>query len=69
MRRQTYALAIAISAMLIGHLSFAGHAEAVISGGALAYVQKFGPRLVGLAVMPLSAAPGGGRVLRAAAIP
>ena len=69
MRRQTYALEIAIPAMLIGHLAFAGHADAVISGGALADVQKVDPRLAGLAVMLLSGALGGGRVLRAAAIP
>ena len=55
--------------MLIGHLAFAGHADAVISGGALADVQKVDPRLAGLAVMLLSGALGGGRVLRAAAIP
>jgi cobalt/nickel transport system permease protein len=43
-----YALEIAIPAMMIGHLSFAGLAEAVISGGVVAYVQKVDPRLLSL---------------------
>ena len=35
-----YPLHIAIPAMLIGHLTFAGLAEAVISGGIVAYLQR-----------------------------
>ena len=35
-----YPLAIAIPAMLIGHLSFAGLAELVISGGLVAWLQR-----------------------------
>ncbi len=54
-----YALAIAIPAMMIGHLSFAGLAEAVISGGVVAYVHKVDPRLLSLSA-PQVAATGGG---------
>ncbi len=54
-----YALAITIPAMMIGHLSFAGLAEAVISGGVVAYVQKVDPRLLSLST-PQVAATGGG---------
>jgi cobalt/nickel transport system permease protein len=54
-----YALNIAIPAMMIGHLSFAGLAEAAISGGVVAYVQKLDPRLLAVAG-PQGAAPGDG---------
>jgi len=43
-----YPLAIAIPAMLIGHLSFAGLAELVISGGLVAYLQRANPDLLRL---------------------
>ncbi|WP_295438182.1 cobalt transporter CbiM [uncultured Thiodictyon sp.] len=53
-----YALVIAIPAMMIGHLSFAGLAEAVISGGVVAYVQKVDPRLLSLSARRAAASLG-----------
>ena len=41
-----YPLSIAVPAMLIGHLAFAGLAEAVISGGVVAYLQRANPALL-----------------------
>jgi cobalt/nickel transport system permease protein len=41
-----YPLGIAIPAMLIGHLTLAGLAEAMISGGVVAYLQKSDPGLL-----------------------
>jgi cobalt/nickel transport system permease protein len=41
-----YPLSIAVPAMLIGHLAFAGLAEAVISGGIVAYLQRANPALL-----------------------
>ena len=41
-----YPLSIALPAMLIGHLTFAGMAEAVISGGLVAYLQRADPSLL-----------------------
>jgi len=41
-----YPLKIAIPAMLIGHLTFAGIAEAVLSAGLLAYLQTADPGLL-----------------------
>jgi cobalt/nickel transport system permease protein len=43
-----YPLSIAIPAMMIGHLSFAGLAESVLSGGVLAYFQRANPSLLKL---------------------
>jgi cobalt/nickel transport system permease protein len=43
-----YPLHIAIPAMMIGHLSFAGLAEAVITGGLVAYLQRTEPTLLKL---------------------
>jgi cobalt/nickel transport system permease protein len=43
-----YPLQIAIPAMLAGHLTIAGIAEAVISGGVVAYLQKADPGLLKL---------------------
>lgn len=42
-----YALHIAIPAMMIGHLTFAGFAELVVSGGVVAYLQRTNPVLLG----------------------
>ncbi len=42
-----YPLKIAIPAMLIGHLTFAGVAEALISAGLVAYLQVADPGLLG----------------------
>jgi len=42
-----YSLHIAIPAMMIGHLSFAGIAELVVSGGVVAYLQRTNPSLLG----------------------
>ena len=41
-----YPLAIAVPAMLVGHLTFAGLAELVISGGLVAYLQRADPTLL-----------------------
>lgn len=42
-----YALHIAIPAMMLGHLTFAGLAELFVSGGVVAYLQKTNPVLLG----------------------
>lgn len=41
-----YPLAVAIPGMMIGHLTFAGLAEAIITGGVVAYLQRADPRLL-----------------------
>lgn len=41
-----YPLSVAIPAMMIGHLTFAGLAEAIITGGVVAYLQRADPRLL-----------------------
>lgn len=41
-----YPLAVAVPAMLLGHLTFAGLAEAVVTGGIVAYLQKANPDLL-----------------------
>jgi cobalt/nickel transport system permease protein len=43
-----YPLYIAIPAMMIGHLSFAGFAELLITGGLMAYLQRTDPTLLQL---------------------
>src|SRR4029078_2678255 len=43
-----YPLHIAIPAMMIGHLTFAGLAELVITGGIVAYLQRSDPSLLKL---------------------
>ena len=43
-----YPLSIAIPAMMIGHLTFAGLAELVLSGGVVAYFQRANPSLLKL---------------------
>ena len=43
-----YPLSIALPAMMIGHLSFAGLAESVLSGGVVAYFQRANPSLLKL---------------------
>lgn len=67
-----YSLSVSIPAMLIGHLSFAGLAELVISSGLVAWLQKADPGLLRLTApdapdrdRPL--APQDGRVLWPAA--
>ena len=42
-----YALHIAIPAMMLGHLTFAGWAELFVSGGVVAYLQRANPALLG----------------------
>jgi len=42
-----YALHIAIPAMMLGHLTFAGLAELFVSGGVVAYLQRANPVLLG----------------------
>lgn len=63
-----YPLGIAVPAMLIGHLTFAGLAELVLSGGIIAYLQRADPTLlrgtalgVAEAGMPV---PGGWQAVR-----
>ncbi len=41
-----YSLRVALAAMMIGHLTFAGLAEAVIAGGLVAYLQVADPHLL-----------------------
>jgi cobalt/nickel transport system permease protein len=43
-----YPLKITIAAMMIGHLTFAGLAELVVSGGVVAYLQRTDPSLLRL---------------------
>jgi cobalt/nickel transport system permease protein len=43
-----YPLSVAIPAMLLGHLTIAGLAELVVSGGVLAYLQRSEPALLKL---------------------
>lgn len=43
-----YPLSVAIPAMMIGHLTFAGLAEGVITGGVVAYLQRADPALLRL---------------------
>ena len=42
-----YTLHIAIPAMMLGHLTFAGWAELFVSGGVMAYLQRANPALLG----------------------
>ena len=42
-----YSLHIAIPAMMLGHLTFAGLAELFVSGGVVAYLQRTNPALLG----------------------
>ncbi|MEA9391389.1 cobalt transporter CbiM [Acerihabitans sp. TG2] len=65
-----YTLSVAVPAMLLGHLTFAGIAEAVISGGIVAYLQKANPDLLRFTAPPSAALPspamqGGWRPVRA----
>jgi cobalt/nickel transport system permease protein len=41
-----YSLHVAIPAMMIGHLTFAGLAEFFVSGGVVAYLQRTNPSLL-----------------------
>lgn len=43
-----YPLSIAIPAMMIGHLTFAGLAELIVAGGVVAYLQRSDPSLLKL---------------------
>jgi cobalt/nickel transport system permease protein len=52
-----YPLRIALPAMMIGHLTFAGVAELVLTGGVVAYLQRANPSLLELTA---PAAPRGG---------
>ena len=56
-----YPLAIAVPAMLLGHLTLAGWAEGLLSGGVIAWLQHSDPALFKLHE---SAAPGGWRLTR-----
>lgn len=43
-----YSLIIAVPVMMIGHLTFAGLAELIVSGGVVAYLQRSNPSLLKL---------------------
>jgi cobalt/nickel transport system permease protein len=58
-----YPLSIAVPAMMIGHLTFAGLAELVLSGGVVAYFQRTNPGLL------KNSAPAGVVVEEGGAIP
>ena len=69
-----YPLHIALPAMMIGHLTIAGFAEAVVSGGIVAYLQRADPSLLKLTApnafnadgaVQAAARRGGGRAARA----
>ncbi|WP_018604482.1 cobalt transporter CbiM [Uliginosibacterium gangwonense] len=60
-----YPLGIAIPAMMIGHVTFAGLAELVISAGLVAYLQRANPELLGAAARPGGTHAQGGRSARA----
>ncbi|WP_413737298.1 cobalt transporter CbiM [Sodalis sp. RH21] len=47
-----YPLSVAVPAMLLGHLTFAGLAEAVVTGGIVAYLQKANPELLQFTASP-----------------
>ncbi len=67
-----YALHIAIPAMMLGHLTFAGLAELFVSGGVVAYLQRTNPALLGQkasagtddAARPPAATTGWGQLVR-----
>lgn len=67
-----YPLGIAVPAIMIGHLTFAGLAELAISGGVVAYLQKANPSLLSFTAPgsalgqeePAGAAVGGWRAAR-----
>ena len=52
---RTYPLHIAIPAMMIGHLTFAGLAELIVSGGIVAYFQRTNPALLNHSAARISA--------------
>ncbi|PSH05674.1 MAG: nickel transporter [Acidobacteria bacterium] len=51
-----YPLSIAIPAMMAGHLTIAGAAEAVMSAGLFSFLRSNEPALVGITSMPVQAA-------------
>lgn len=68
-----YPMHIAIPAMMIGHLTFAGLAELIVSGGLVAYLQRSDPALLKLtapgvanvtSTLPVAAPKGGWGVTR-----
>jgi cobalt/nickel transport system permease protein len=59
-----YHLGIAIPAMMLGHLTFAGGAEAILSGGLVAFIQRTNPALL-LRIEGHGAEPGTPRWIQA----
>ncbi|TAM81004.1 MAG: cobalt transporter CbiM [Acidobacteria bacterium] len=57
-----YPLGIAIPAIMIGHLTFAGLAELVVTGGVVAYLQRANPELLRFTAPGLPLPPGGARL-------
>jgi len=56
-----YPLSVAIPAMMLGHLTIAGFAELVVTGGVVAYLQKADPSLLKLSAPNVRAAEDGVR--------
>lgn len=52
-----YPLHIAIPAMMAGHLTIAGAAEAIMSAGLFGYLRRNEPSLVGISSIPVTAKP------------
>jgi cobalt/nickel transport system permease protein len=50
-----YPLSIAVPAMMAGHLTIAGAAEAVMSAGLFSYLRRNEPALVGITSLPMKA--------------
>lgn len=48
-----YSLSVAIPAMMLAHLTVAGAAEAIISAGVVAYLQKANPSLLQMTAKPM----------------
>ena len=57
-----YSLGISIPAIMIGHMTFAGLAELVVSGGVVAYLQKANPSLLSFTGPGLPLGPAEGAV-------
>lgn len=63
-----YPLSIALPAMLLGHLTFAGLAEAVVSAGLVGYLQRADPALLAATAPPDAGRDDGGGTRRRGAL-
>ncbi len=57
-----YPLSVAVPAMLLGHMTFAGLAELIISGGLVAYLQRAHPELLERSAPEVGPAGAAGRL-------